>query len=176
MSDEVQPQGDHDTAPHGDDATTPDPRSVETPQGEIDPAELQAKLDKAIAESRKWEQRAKKDAATLADMKSRVAQMVEPEKVVDAETRAKELESELNDERRARIRERVARQMQLPDSLADVLKGDTEDEMREHAERLVADLPAIKPKAQSAKDGSNTAGAKPAYTPGQLLAGAVFGN
>lgn len=163
--------------PHGegdDIEATPqgDPTSDVSDASDIDPVELQRKLDEAIANSRKWERRAKNADA---EWKRKVASMVEPEKVIDAETRAANLETELAEERKARLREKVARQMQLPDSLADVLRGDNEDEMREHAEKLIADIPAMKPKAQAAKEGSNAAGAKPSLTPAEALKVAALG-
>jgi hypothetical protein len=149
-TEDVQPQGEP-TEPQG----TTDPTAVETPQGEIDAAELQTKLDKAVAESRKHEKRSKEAWTQLEALKQQIQQMVEPEKVVDIETKAQQLETELAQERLGRIRERVARQLGLPDSLADVLKGDDEQQMREHAEALLADLPALKPKAQAAREASN---------------------
>lgn len=45
-------------------------------------------------------------------------------------------ESDLAKERRGRLRETVARRHELPDDLAEVLKGDTEDELNAHAEVL----------------------------------------
>lgn len=151
-TEDEQPQGDA-PQPQGteDDTTT----TVETPQGEIDPAMLQAKLDKVIAESRKWEKRAKADAAALADMKARVQSMVEPEKVVDVETQLADTRRQLENTERDLLRYKVQAEKGLPPSLAKRLVGDTEEELQADADALLAELNANKPKAQAAKEGSN---------------------
>ena len=52
------------------------------------------------------------------------------------------LEKQLAEERHGRLREKVAREHQLPDDLAAVLQGTTEDELKAHAEVLKKYVPA----------------------------------
>ena len=55
----------------------------------------------------------------------------------EAETQRRELaERERDQERKTTLRNRIAAKHKLPDELADVLKGDSEDELDEHAKRL----------------------------------------
>lgn len=170
-ADATEPQGQDDITPQGEDTTT----AVETPQGEIDPAELQAKLDKAVAESRKWEQRAKKDAATLADMKAKVASMVDPDKVVSVEARASDLERELSQAKAEILRRDIAAEKGLPGNLAKRLVGTDEEELRADADALLAEFNATKPKAVAAKEGSNAGTGKPNLSPAELLKASAFG-
>lgn len=172
-ADATEPQGQDDITPQGESTTITD---VETPQGEIDPAELQAKLDKAVAESRKWEQRAKKDAAALADMKTKVSQMVEPEKVVSTEARLAELEAQLSVKDTETLRYKVAVEKGLPMNLAKRLVGGDEDELLADADALLAELNAGKPKAAAAKEGHNAGTSKPNLSPAELLKASAFGN
>lgn len=51
-------------------------------------------------------------------------------------------EQELAEERKGRLREQVARRFDLPDDLAELLKGDNEDELKAHAEVLKKYAPA----------------------------------
>ncbi len=60
-----------------------------------------------------------------------------------------DLEKQLSEERHGRLREKVAREHQLPDDLAEVLKGDTEEELKAHAEVLKKYVPATKQETKS---------------------------
>lgn len=51
-------------------------------------------------------------------------------------TKREQAERERDSERKAALRSRIAAKHSLPDELADVLKGDSEDELEDHAKRL----------------------------------------
>jgi hypothetical protein len=51
-------------------------------------------------------------------------------------TKRETAERERDSERKAALRSRIAAKHSLPDELADVLKGDNEDELEDHAKRL----------------------------------------
>lgn len=149
-TDLVPPQGDeNDTPPQGD----PQP----TPQGDSD-----TKLAKAIAESRKWEQRAKADAKALADLKASMKGLVSPDEVASKEQQLAEALALANTNALTATKYRVALAEGLPQDLAERLVGTTEDELREDATRLKALLKPAAP-ARDAKggQGAQTPPAKP---------------
>lgn len=171
MSEEVTPQG-------ADAATTPQGDTAE-PQGtpaEADATPTPADTTDWKAEARKHEARAKKDARELADLRKKLEQMVEPEKVADTETRLRDLEQADRDKDIQIARLTVGLRKGLTESQVKRLVGSSEEEFEADAETLLAELQPPK-KATAAKEGSNATGTgQPSLTPGQLLAGAVFGN
>lgn len=151
--------------PQGDDEQQ-DPPQGETqtpPQGDAD-----AKLAKAVAESRKWEQRAKADAKALQDLKASMKGLVSPDEVADKEKALADALALANANAMTATKYRVALAEGLPQDLAERLVGTTEDELREDATRLKALLKPTAP-ARDAKGGQGhqTPPAKP--NPNDLL-------
>lgn len=146
--------------PQGDDEKQ-DPPQGETqapPQGDAD-----AKLAKAVAESRKWEQRAKADAKALQDLKASMKGLVSPDEVASKEQQLVEALALANTNALTATKYRVALAEGLPQDLADRLVGTTEDELREDATRLKALLgkPAAPGRDAKGGHGHQTPPAKP---------------
>lgn len=141
----VQPGQQQTTAPQGDPAgtTTPNPQPAATPQGQnqsgkdgdepLGPAgkralqaerEARQALEKRLAP---LERIAQALAGDNSDGKSEVEQLNE---------RFAQYEKKLAESEQGRLREKVARKFDLPDDLADLLRGDTEDDLTAHAEVL----------------------------------------
>lgn len=96
-------------------------------------------IEKQYNKERKELDRLKADEA-----KRKEAEMSELEK---AQKRAADLEAELSRERVEKLRVKVAARYQLPDSLADRLKGETEEELDADAKALAELLPKQQKKA-----------------------------
>lgn len=145
--------------PQGDDEKQDPPQGDQQapPQGDAD-----TKLAKAVAESRKWEQRAKADAKALQDLKASMKGLVSPDEVASKEQQLVEALALANTNALTATKYRIALAEGLPQDLAERLVGATEDELREDATRLKALLKPTAP-ARDAKGGHNgsTPPAKP---------------
>lgn len=107
--------------------------------GVVDPANPDQPGDKPAetdwkAQAREWEKRAKANKQAA----DRLAELEDAKKSAEqkAAERLAATEAELAKIRRDALRERIARKHSLPDDLAEVLSGDDEDAMTEHATRL----------------------------------------
>lgn len=120
--------------------TTPDPTTPPTPpaapaEPEPKPAQAKAEVDWK-AEARKHEARAKENAAAAAELAAlKEAQKTEAEKLAD---RVKAAERERDEARLEALRAKVGAAKKLPADVVDLLKGDTEEELTAHADRLAA--------------------------------------
>lgn len=121
---------------------TDEPTGEETiedePQGFVEdeaPAETPEGPDwKAL--SRKNETKAKKANAELKELRDRIANMLSPDEVADKDAALAEAHAKANAALVEATRFRVALAEGIPLELAVRLQGETEDEMREDAERL----------------------------------------
>ena len=131
-----------------------DEQDNEQPQGEaIDTTEPQGdEVAKIKAESRKWEARAKKDRDELTALRAKINQMVSPDAVAEKDSALTEAEAKIQTAELQLLRYRVALAEGLPQDLAERLLGNSEDEIREDAERLKALLKPAVP-AKDAKNG-----------------------
>lgn len=126
-------------------ATGMDARTQNAP---VSAAALQAELDAA----REALKKANKEAATrrkqLEDYEKSEREREEAElsEMDKLKRRLAETEGELSSLRIMQVKRKVARDVGLPDVLAERLQGDTEDAIKEDAERLLATLPKT-PKA-----------------------------
>lgn len=128
-----------DTPPEGEPEPI-EPTPEVTPKGPLpdDPAALKAELDKVRKEAAKYRTEAR-DLRPLADKARQIeeADKTEAQKLADAnaaeKTRADNAEREL-------LRYKVAAVKQVPASLIDRLKGETEEEMAEDADLLLKDM------------------------------------
>lgn len=160
---EHEPQGDEITTtndqPQGDeqDSTT----EPTTPQGD-------EKLAKAVAESRKWEARAKADAKALADMKKAMANVLTPEQAADKDAALAEALAKANAAEVSATKYRIALAEGLPQDLAERLVGSTEEELREDATRLKAWVKTA-PAAADAKKGQAATPTPTTPSPNELL-------
>lgn len=92
------------------------------------------KVKEALENSRKWEQRAKENksaAEKLAALEE--SQKTEAQKLAD---RAAAAEKERDEARLEALRVKVGAAKKLPADVVDLLKGDTEEELSAHADRL----------------------------------------
>lgn len=133
--------------------------------------EARQALEKRLAALAPLEKVAQALAGDNSDGKSEIEQLNE---------KFAKYEQELAEERKGRLREQVARQYELPDDLANVLKGDTLDELKAHAEVLKKYVPAAKsdtktrPKPDRSQ-GGGTGGAADAKSAGLAEARRRFG-
>lgn len=97
---------------------------------ELDPAKLRKLLKDANAEAARYRTRLR-DAETQLTELSGKAQSVEDFQKATAELQAKNAELELQV-----VRGRVASEFSLPTDLAEVLKGEDEKSLKEHAKKL----------------------------------------
>lgn len=147
------PQGVEIDQPQGDEqASTTEPTPA--PQGDD-------KLAKAIAESRKWEARAKADAKALADMKKAMANVLTPEQAADKEAALADAIAKAQAAENAATKYRIALAEGLPADLAERLIGSNEDELREDANRLKGLLKPAAPAADARKGQAQTQPATP---------------
>lgn len=101
------------------------------------------------AEAKKWEQRSKENATAaqrLAELEE--AQKTEAQKLAE---RAEAAERDLAAVRLESLRTRVAITKGVPAELVDRLRGDTEDDLTEDADRLLALLQPGKPRGDVAQ-------------------------
>jgi chromosome segregation ATPase len=105
---------------------------------------VRAALKKANAEAAKY-----RKAAEQADAERKAKEQAEMTALEKAEARAKELETQLNSERHARLCAEVAAKTGLPAVFADRLKGDTADELEADAKAILELLPKPAAKPQS---------------------------
>lgn len=150
MSDNAENAGD-DVEPEEPHGTKDDNGNPTSENGQSD--DLQAKLDEAVKNSRKWENRAKENKAAADELqKLKESQMTESEKT---EARIASLEKE-NSELKTREqvsawKKQVSKDTGVP---ADVLRGSTLEEIQSHGEalkKLLSD--SGKPKLPEVKDG-----------------------
>lgn len=136
--------------------------------GEVSIESLQAELDKAKAESRKWEKRAKDNKAAADELETmRAERDTEYAKAVEkAEAATAELEVLRAEKARAESVKAAAKEFGVDEDLLSMMAGDSNDQIRINAEILKLKLDAI-PKYPSIEDhGGNTA---PAITKDQIL-------
>lgn len=145
MPTDGEPQGQTDTDPQGSQDEQQD--GTPPPQGD--------ELAKAIAEGRKWEARAKKDAQALADLRKQMGSLLTPEQVQDKDKAANDALALAQANALLASKYRVALQEGLPADLADRLMGDNEDALREDAARLKALLGTPTPPKADGKKGHN---------------------
>jgi len=100
-------------------------------------------IEKQYNKERKELERLKADEAKRQD-----AELSELQK---AQKRAADLEGELQRERVEKLRVKVAAKHQLPEFLADRLKGETEEELEADAAQLAANLPKQQEKKSNLK-------------------------
>ena len=123
---------------------TPDTKPKSDDDAPLGPAGLRAlkaerdRADRFEAELKQFEP-LKKVAQALAGDSSDGKSEVEKLNERFAEYERKVAEAELS-----HLREKVARKFELPDDLAEVLKGGTEDELKAHAQVLKKYVPATK--------------------------------
>jgi hypothetical protein len=146
-----EPQG-TPADPQGSPATDPQGSPSQEPQG--------AAEDDWQAVAKKWESRAKKDAARLAQLESRVKTLVEPEAVADKDRALADAQAEAGRARLDALRYRIAAETGLPITMAPRLLGDDEDALRTDAKNLAESLaPPKPPKRIDAGRGTTDSGA-----------------
>lgn len=121
----------------------PSGKDGDEPLGPAGKRALQAERDARQALEKKYaplEKLAAALAGETSDGKNEVEKLNE---------RFADLEKQLSEERHGRLREKVAREHQLPDDLAEVLKGTTEEELKAHAEVLKKYVPDTKQETKS---------------------------
>lgn len=118
------------------------------------------------AEARKHEARAKENAAAAAKLAAlEEAQKTAEQKLTDRVTAA---EKERDEARLDALRAKVGAAKKLPAEVVDLLKGDTEEELTTHADRLAEHFKASVRPSGSADQGPR--GSAPAPTPAQEFA------
>ncbi len=126
-------------------------------------------IEKQYNKERKEIERLKADEAKRQD-----AELSELQK---AQKRAADLEGELQRERVEKLRRKVAAKHQLPDFLADRLKGETEEELETDAAQLAANLPKQQPEKRTNLKANDVAGGEQKETDQQRRARLYhFGN
>jgi hypothetical protein len=146
--------------PAAPEAPAPTPASEEAK-----PAQAKPETDWK-AEARKHEQRAKENAAAAAELAAlKESQKTEAQKLAD---RVAAAEKERDDARLEALRVKVGAAKKLPADVVDLLKGDTEDELAAHADRLAEHFKqAVRP---SGSIDQGQRGAALAATPAQEFA------
>ena len=118
------------------------------------------------AEARKWEQRAKENKAAAEKLAAfEESQKSEAQKLAD---RAAQAERERDEARLEALRTKVGMHKKLPADVIDLLKGDTEEELAAHADRLAEHFKASVRPSGSADQGQR--GSAPAPTPAEEFA------
>jgi hypothetical protein len=147
---------------------TPDAPAAPAPTPAPDepkPAEAKPEIDWK-AEARKHEQRAKENAAAAQELAAlKESQKTEAQKLADRVTAA---EKERDDARLEALRVKVGAAKKLPADVVDLLKGDTEEELAAHADRLAEHFKQSVRPSGSADQG--TRGTAPAASPSQEFA------
>ena len=129
-----------------------------------------AKVRKALDESRRWEQRAKENKAAAEKLAAfEESQKSEAQKLAD---RAAAAEKERDEARLEALRTKVGMQKRLPADVVDLLKGDTEEELSAHADRLAEHFKASVRPSGSADQGPRGAAA-PNASPRDAFAGFI---
>lgn len=127
-------------------------QATEAPDKEASAAQevdWEAKYNEMKAHSRKWEDRAKKNEAAAKELDEiRQSQMTEAEKAAEADKRAQEAEAKL--ERMALV-QKVSSAKKVP---ADLLKGDTEEELEASADALLQFAGSIPPQIPTDQGGA----------------------
>lgn len=155
---------------------------VQTPQGTVDPP-TEKKDSNGKAEdapqsadtdwremARKWERRAKADAAKLAQMEQRVKTLVEPETVADKDRALADAQAEARTARHDALRYRIAAEEGLAPTMALRLLGDDEDALRADAKDMAKALTPQTPKRTDGARGTSDGGKPPTQTdPNALL-------
>lgn len=144
-----------------------------TPTAETKPAAPAQEPEKAEldwkAEARKWEQRAKENKAAAEKLAAfEESQKTEAQKLAD---RAAAAEKERDAAKLEALRTKVGMQKKLPTDVIDLLKGDTEEELAAHADRLSEHFKASVRPAGSVDQG--TRGSAPAQNPRDAFAGLI---
>lgn len=139
----------------------PAPEATPTPPVEAQPP-AQAKPEPDWkAEARKHEQRAKENAAKAKQYDELLeSQKTEAQKLSD---RAAQAEKERDEARLEALRVKVGASKRLPPDVIDLLKGDTEEELAAHADRLAEHFKASVRPSGSVDQGPR--GGAPAATP-----------
>lgn len=129
------------------------------------PAQAKPEIDWK-AEARKHEARAKENAAAAAKLAAlEEAQKTAEQKLTDRLTAA---EKERDEARLEALRVKVGAAKKLPAEVVDLLKGDTEEELAAHADRLAEHFKASVRPSGSADQGPR--GSAPTATPAQEFA------
>jgi hypothetical protein len=116
----------NETPPAAPEAPAPAPEEAE-------PAQAKPETDWK-AEARKHEQRAKENAAAAAELAAlKESQKTEAQKLAD---RVAAAEKERDDARLEALKVKVGAAKKLPADVVELLRGDTEDELAAHADRL----------------------------------------
>lgn len=149
---------DASAAPEAPAPTTPAPEDAK-------PAQAKPEIDWK-AEARKHEQRAKDNAAAAAELAAlKESQKTESQKLAD---RVAAAEQERDAARLEALRVKVGAAKKLPADVVDLLKGETEEELAAHADRLAEHFKqAVRP---SGSVDQGPRGAAPAASPSQEFA------
>lgn len=152
--------------------TAPTPPAPATDQASTSPTGDESKPAQAKpetdwkAEARKHEQRAKENAAAATELAAlKESQKTEGQKLADRATQA---EKERDEARLEALRVKVGAAKKLPADVVDLLKGDTEDELAAHADRLAEHFKQSARPAGSVDQGQR--GAAPTASPAQDFA------
>lgn len=120
----------------------------------------QARMEEKYAGFEDFKAKAEKYDSDVGKLNEKISAL-EGEKKTSA-TRISELEAKIRDYETASVKTRIAREMGLPYELADRLTGDTEDAMREDAEKLRGlmkpqTMPMYRPSGENSTDGKDAA-------------------
>jgi hypothetical protein len=145
-------------------AQTPE---AETVEGEkYDAARAMALIEKLRAEIKELKPKAKQaEELSQAEQKRKEAEMTEMQKL---QAQLEKANADLKATRLSDLRRQAAIDAGLPLAFADRLKGETPDELKDDAKKLLAAIPAPKPPNLSATNPG--AGASQGETPAQALA------
>jgi hypothetical protein len=104
------------------------------------------------AKSREWERKAKVNADAAAKLAAlEESQKTEAQKLAD---RAAQAEKERDEARLEALRVKVGAAKKLPADVIDLLKGDTEEELAAHADRLAEHFKAVRPPRRVRRPGA----------------------
>ncbi len=120
----------------------------------------QARMEEKYAGFDEFKTKAQKYDADIGKLNEKISAL-DGEKQTSA-TRISELEAKIRDYETASVKTRIARETGLPFELADRLAGDTEEAMREDAEKLRGlmkpqAMPMYRPSGENATDGKDAA-------------------
>jgi hypothetical protein len=148
------------TVPATTEPTTPAPAATDKPQEPAQEPAAKPEIDWK-AEARKHEQRAKENAAKAKQFDELLeSQKSEAQKLAD---RAAQAEAERDAAKLEALRVKVGAAKKLPADVVDLLKGDTEEELAAHADRLAEHFKAsVRPSGPADQGPRGTA---PAATP-----------
>lgn len=155
------PQGtDTDNTPQGDE------QQQATPQGDSD-ADAPSEFDWK-AQARKNEAALKREREARKELEAKVKSLISPEEVQTKEQALANAEREAQDAKTEALRLRIALAEGLPIDLAERLRGDDEEALREDAQTLKA-LVKTAPPALDAKRGSMAQAPETPQDPNALL-------